>query len=69
MNLSSYLTQRMLRLDPPLTRDLVIERDLRVPMPDGAQNSGSDRCCPGLSWASARQPVSGNKARGATSET
>ncbi len=36
MNLSSYLTQRMLRLDPPLTRDLVIERDLRVPMPDGA---------------------------------
>ena len=25
----------MLRLDPPLTRDLVIERDLRVPMLDG----------------------------------
>ena len=35
MNLGSHLVQRMLRLDPPLTRDLVIERDLRVPMPDG----------------------------------
>ena len=35
MNLASHLVQRMLRLDPPLTRDLVIERDLRVPMPDG----------------------------------
>jgi hypothetical protein len=29
VNLSSYL-------DPPATRDLVIEHDLRVPMPDGA---------------------------------
>jgi uncharacterized protein len=35
MNLGSHLVQRMLRLDPPLTRDLVIERDLPVPMPDG----------------------------------
>jgi putative CocE/NonD family hydrolase len=35
MNLGSHLIQRMLRLGPPLTRDLVIERDLRVPMPDG----------------------------------
>jgi hypothetical protein len=35
MNLGSRLVQRMLRLDPPLTRDLVIERDLPVPMPDG----------------------------------
>ena len=35
MNLGSHLVQRMLGLDPPLTRDLVIERDLRVPMPDG----------------------------------
>src|SRR5947209_1672282 len=26
-----------MRLDPPLTRDLVIERDLRVPMPDGVE--------------------------------
>ncbi len=36
MNLSSHLIQRLLRLDPPQTRDLVTERDLRVPMPDGA---------------------------------
>jgi len=36
VNLSSHLMQRVLRLDPPLTRDLVVERDLRVPMPDGA---------------------------------
>jgi predicted acyl esterase len=27
--------QRLLHLDPPLTRDLAVERDLRVPMPDG----------------------------------
>ena len=35
MNLSSHLLQRRLKLPPPLTRDLVIQRDLRVPMPDG----------------------------------
>ena len=35
MNAVSHLVQRMLRLDPPLTRDLVVQRDLRVPMPDG----------------------------------
>jgi hypothetical protein len=35
MNLGSHLVQRVLGLDPPLTRDLVTERDLRVPMPDG----------------------------------
>src|SRR6266700_1812503 len=35
MNLRSYLIQRLLRLDAPLTRDLTVERDLRVPMPDG----------------------------------
>jgi hypothetical protein len=35
MNLASYLIQRFLRLDPPLTRDLIVHRDLRVPMPDG----------------------------------
>jgi putative CocE/NonD family hydrolase len=35
VNLSSHLMQRLLRLDPPLTRDLVVEHDLRVPMPDG----------------------------------
>ena len=35
MNLISHLVQRQLGLDPPLTRDLLIERDLPVPMPDG----------------------------------
>jgi putative CocE/NonD family hydrolase len=37
VNLSSHLIQRKLKLSPPLTRDLVVERDLRVPMPDGAE--------------------------------
>ncbi|MEV6158089.1 CocE/NonD family hydrolase [Nonomuraea sp. NPDC052129] len=36
MNLNSHLVQRLLRLPPPLTRDLIVERDLRVPMRDGA---------------------------------
>jgi hypothetical protein len=36
MNLSSHLAQRVLGLPPPSTRDLVIERDLKVPMRDGA---------------------------------
>ena len=35
MNLISHLVQRQLGLDPPLTRDLIIERGLPVPMPDG----------------------------------
>jgi putative CocE/NonD family hydrolase len=35
MNLTSHLLQRVLRLGPPLTRDLTVQRDLRVPMPDG----------------------------------
>jgi uncharacterized protein len=35
MNVMSHLIQRQLGLDPPLTRDLEIERDLPVPMPDG----------------------------------
>ena len=35
MNLTSHLVQRMMRLDPPSTRDLAADRDLRVPMPDG----------------------------------
>jgi putative CocE/NonD family hydrolase len=36
MNLGSHLVQRMLNLSPPLTRALTVERDLRVPMRDGA---------------------------------
>jgi putative CocE/NonD family hydrolase len=35
VNLISRLVQRQLGLDRPLTRDLIIERDLPVPMPDG----------------------------------
>ena len=36
MNLGSHLIERFLHLDPPLTRDLAVRHDLRVPMPDGA---------------------------------
>jgi len=36
MNLASHLVQRFLKLDRPVTRDVVVQRDLRVPMPDGA---------------------------------
>jgi uncharacterized protein len=35
VNLGSHLIQRVLGLPVPQTRDLAIERDLRVPMPDG----------------------------------
>ncbi|MFJ9898446.1 CocE/NonD family hydrolase [Streptomyces sp. NPDC091280] len=35
MSLASRLVERVLRLPPPITRDLVVERDLKVPMPDG----------------------------------
>src|SRR5262245_10657003 len=35
MKLSSHLVQRLQRLAPPSTRDVVVERDLRVPMRDG----------------------------------
>jgi hypothetical protein len=37
MNLSSHVIQRVLKLSPPETRDLVVQRDLRVPMPDGVE--------------------------------
>jgi putative CocE/NonD family hydrolase len=37
MNLTSHLVQRVLHLGPPVTRDLVVQRDLRVPMPDGVE--------------------------------
>jgi putative CocE/NonD family hydrolase len=33
----SHLAQRLLRLSPPLTRDVVVQRDLRVPMADGTE--------------------------------
>lgn len=35
MSLSSHLLQRTLRLAPPVTRDLTVQHDLRVPMADG----------------------------------
>ena len=35
MNLGSEFIQRVLHLDDPLTRDVVVQRGLRVPMPDG----------------------------------
>jgi uncharacterized protein len=35
MGLISRLIERQLGLDPPLTRDLIVERDLPAPMPDG----------------------------------
>ena len=35
MNLASHILQRKFHLPPPITRDLVVERDLRVPMSDG----------------------------------
>ena len=36
VDISSHVIQRTLGLPPPATRDLVIERDLPVPMADGA---------------------------------
>ncbi|MGP3915815.1 CocE/NonD family hydrolase [Nonomuraea sp. 10N515B] len=37
MNMISHLLQRWLKLPPPVTRNLVVQRDLRVPMPDGVE--------------------------------
>jgi putative CocE/NonD family hydrolase len=60
VNLSSHLVQRVLKLPAPLTRDLVVQRDLRVPMPDGVQLL-ADRWAPragaeGLPTALVRSP-------------
>jgi uncharacterized protein len=65
MNLGSRFIQRLLALDPPLTRDLVVEHDLPVPMPDGvalladrwAPRSGGD----GLPVALLRSPYGRGK--------
>jgi hypothetical protein len=35
MNVASHVSQRLQRLSPPLTREMVLQRDLRVPMRDG----------------------------------
>ncbi|WP_188195258.1 CocE/NonD family hydrolase [Nonomuraea sp. SYSU D8015] len=37
MKLISRLLERRLKLPPPVTRDLVVQRDLRVPMDDGVE--------------------------------
>ncbi|WP_330254392.1 CocE/NonD family hydrolase [Nocardia sp. NBC_00565] len=37
MNLISRLIQRQFELPPPVTRDVVVQRDLPVPMPDGVE--------------------------------
>ncbi|GAA0274650.1 CocE/NonD family hydrolase [Cryptosporangium japonicum] len=37
MNLVSHLLERQLRLPPPITRDVVCEKDLRIPMSDGVE--------------------------------
>ena len=60
MNLTSHLVQRVLKLPDPATRDLVVQRDLRVPMPDGVDLL-ADRWAPrdgadGLPTALLRSP-------------
>lgn len=60
MNPSSQLIQRIMKLSPPTTRDLVVQRDLRVPMPDGVELL-ADRWAPrtggdGLPTALIRSP-------------
>jgi predicted acyl esterase len=37
MSIASHLIQRLLKLPPPATRSLVVQRDLRVPMTDGVE--------------------------------
>jgi len=60
MNLTSHLVQRFLELDPPTTRDVVVQKDLRVRMPDGIELL-ADRWAPrdggeGLPTALIRSP-------------
>lgn len=35
LNLASHFIERQLKLPPPITRDLIVDKDLRVPMSDG----------------------------------
>jgi hypothetical protein len=60
MSLASHALQRFLKLDPPLTRDIAVEHDLRVPMSDGVELL-ADRWAPrsggaGLPTALLRSP-------------
>ena len=41
----SRLVERQMRLDPPLTRDLVVERALPVPMPGDRRPAAASSCC------------------------
>jgi uncharacterized protein len=70
VNLNSHLVQRLLKLPPPVTRDLVVQRDLRVPMPDGVELL-ADRWAPravgeGLPTALLRAPYGRRGLYGAT---
>jgi uncharacterized protein len=59
VNLTSHLIQRALRLPPPLTRDVVVRRDLRVPMRDGVEllaDHWAPRDAGGLPTAVLRSP-------------
>ena len=60
MNLTSRVIERLLKLPPPGVRELVVERDLRVPMADGVELL-ADRWAPrvggeGLPTALIRSP-------------
>ena len=60
MNLTSHAVQRLLKLPPPVTREVAVQRDLRVPMPDGVELL-ADRWAPreggtGLPTALIRSP-------------
>ena len=37
MNLTSHAIERLLKLPPPSSRALIVQRDLRVPMADGVE--------------------------------
>ena len=60
MNLASHVLERLLKLPPPITRNLVIQRDLPVPVGDGVELL-TDRWAPavggdGLPLAVVRTP-------------
>jgi predicted acyl esterase len=56
VNLASHLIQRLLKLPPATTRDLLVQRDLRVLMPDGVELL-ADR------WATAYRFKAGHRVR------
>ena len=60
MNLTSHAIERLLKLPPPSSRELIVQRDLRVPMGDGVELL-ADRWAPrvggdGLPTALIRSP-------------